>query len=157
MATETMHCAVGFRNTTVTHNDCYLVNSFWQASPEVPVCCRIAKVCLWIAFNSAIQIRELQWIADKEYRCVVTYKVPVTFFCIEFYSKPTNIALCISGTTFASNCGETYKQWRLLAYFREKFCFCIFSNIVRYCESTKCAGPFCMHTAFRNYFTRKMT
>ena len=109
MATETMHCAIGFRNTTVTHYDCYLVNGFWQARPEVPVCCCIAKVCLRIAFYSAVQIRKLQWIADKEYWCVVTYEVPVTFFCIEFYSKTTNIALCISGTTFACNCGETYK------------------------------------------------
>ena len=30
MTAKTMHCAVGFRNTTVTHDDCYLVDRLWQ-------------------------------------------------------------------------------------------------------------------------------
>ena len=109
MATKTMHCTVGFRNTTITHYDGHLVNCFWQASPEVPVCCRIAKICLRIAFYSTVQVRELQWIADEEYWCIVTCKVPVTFFCVEFYSKTTDIAFRISRTTFACHCGETYE------------------------------------------------
>ena len=109
MTAKTMHCAVRFRNTTVTHDDCYLVDCLWQARPEIPVCCRIAKICFRIPFYSAVQIRELQWIADKEYRCVVTYEVPVSFFRIKFYGKATNVAFCIGRTTLTSNGGETHE------------------------------------------------
>ena len=45
----------------------------------------------------------------KEYRCVVTYEVPVSFFRIKFYGKATNVAFCIGRTALTSNGGETHE------------------------------------------------
>ena len=83
MTAKTMHCTIGLRNASVTHYDCYLVNGFRQASPEIPVCCRIAKVCFRIAFYRTVQIRELRLSGTGAPKTVVS------FFSLFMLQTPT--------------------------------------------------------------------
>jgi hypothetical protein len=64
-----------------------------------------------------IQVGEFQWVTKEEDGGVVTYQIPVTFFCIEFDGESANITFGICRSSFTGYGRETDKQ------------FCFFSNL----------------------------
>ena len=73
MTTETMHMAIGIRNTTGTHRDGHLMQSFGQQGPEIPVIVRTAHIGARVTFYGMVQIGKFQRIAQEEYRSIISH------------------------------------------------------------------------------------
>src|SRR5690606_626458 len=84
MAAETVHVTISFGNSAVTHHYGYLVQSFWQQSPEIPVIIGTSQIGFGISLHSMVQIGKFHGIAEKENRCIISYQIPDAFICIKF-------------------------------------------------------------------------
>ena len=115
VAAKTVHVAVAARDTPVAHHDGDLVQRFGQQGPEVPVVLGAALVGARVALDGAVQVRELERVAQEEHRRVVAHQVPVAFFCVELHGKPTNVALGVGGPALAGHSGKAHRQGRFLA------------------------------------------
>ena len=99
-----------------------------------------------------VKVGEFQRITQEEYRRIVSYQIPVTFFCVKLHGKATDITFGISCSTFARYCREADKAICLLTDFTEDHCFCVLCDVVCNGKSTECTGTFGMHTSFGDHF-----
>src|SRR5690606_5019749 len=76
MTSESVHVPVTFRNTTVTHNNCDLMQCFRQKRPEIPVIVSTSHIGSRIAFNCVIQVGKFHRVAEKENRCIISNQIP---------------------------------------------------------------------------------
>ena len=130
---------------------------FGQQSPEIPITVRATHVCFRISFNGMVKVGKLQRIAQEEYRCIISYQIPVTFFCIKFHGKTTNITFCISSSAFTGYGREADETLCFLSHFAEYGCTGILCNVMRYSKCSVSSGTFGMHTSFRDYLPVKMS
>ena len=56
MTSKKMHVPERRRNASVTHDNGYLVKTFREQSPKIPVILWRASSCAWIAFNRTIEV-----------------------------------------------------------------------------------------------------
>ncbi|MNP01759.1 hypothetical protein D3C76_935860 [compost metagenome] len=82
--------------------------------PEVPHRLCTFEVALWQALLSVDKVRELEWVANEEYRRVVANNVPVAFFGIELQREATRITFGVCRTALTTDSGESQEGWRLL-------------------------------------------
>ena len=54
-----------------------------------------------------IQVDKFHRITEEKYRCIVSYHIPVSVFCVKFKSKSADISFRIGCPSFPGNCGET--------------------------------------------------
>ena len=78
----------------------------WTQRPEIPLSIGILAVRLGVALLGMHKIGELNRVANKKDRCIITYDVPVAFFGVEFNSKTSGIALGICRTLLTTDCRE---------------------------------------------------
>ena len=87
------------------------------------------------------KIWKFNWISNKEYRCIISCHIPISFFCVEFNSKASWISFCISWAFLSSYCRKSSKNWCSLSNCIENFCFaklCYISSYFKISVSTFC-------------------
>ena len=119
MRTETMHVAIAGGDTSVGHHNGHLVQGFGKHGPIIPIRLWRTKIGMRVTLYSMVQVRELQGIADEEYRCIVAHQIPIAFFGVEFYGKSSDVPFGIGGSPFSRYGGETDEHFRLLSDFGE--------------------------------------
>ena len=101
--TETIHVSESIRCTTIREKNGNLVKSLWTKAPEIPGHIRIFAVGLWVSLLAVNEIRELDWVLDKEDGGVVSNQVVITFFSVKLDCESSWISICVSRTFFSSN------------------------------------------------------
>src|SRR6476659_4084816 len=86
-------------------------------------------------------VRELDGVANKEDRQVVTHQVPVAVFCIELHGKAARVSGRLCRVSPAYDGGEAHKEWGALAFLLEQLSAGVFSG--RFCAD----GPICFKVA----------
>src|SRR5574344_507717 len=89
--TKAMHVAIRSRNASIGHHHRNLMKSFGKHCPKVPIVLSRAHVGSRVSLYSMIQIGELERVANKEYRGIVSYQIPVAFIGIKLNGKATNV------------------------------------------------------------------
>ena len=79
MTSITIHVTIREGNTPVTHRNSHLVNRFRKRRPKIPVVAGTSHICLWIAFDGMIKIKDFKRISQEEYWKVVAHQIPVSF------------------------------------------------------------------------------
>src|SRR3546814_2352696 len=100
---EQVHFAKAGRDAAVAHDYCYLVQSFGQTGPELPVVLSATHAGSGIALDRVVQVGKFQRIAKEKYGCVVADQIPITFFGVELHGNATNIAFGISRSALAGD------------------------------------------------------
>ena len=95
------------------------MQSFRTERPKIPLGIGILAIGLRIAFLAVDKVWELDRIADEKHGRIVASDVPVAFFGVEFYCKPSGIAIGICRTFFSTDGREPQQDWSLLANFRK--------------------------------------
>src|SRR3546814_4716341 len=80
VAAEQVHVAKAGRDAAVAHDYGYLVQSFGQTGPELPVVLSATHAGSGIALDRVVQVGKFQRIAKEKYGCVVADQIPITFF-----------------------------------------------------------------------------
>ena len=137
MTAITVHMTVGSRNASVAHRNGNLMKCFGQQCPEIPVIAGTTHVGTRITLHRMVQIRKLQRIAQKEYRCIISYQIPVSLFSIKFNGKSANITFCIGGSALARYRRKTDKNFCFFSDLRKDSSFGIRSNIMSYSKLTE--------------------
>ncbi len=73
MAAEAVHVTVAVRNSPVAHGDGYLMQSFGQARPKVPIIVRAAHIGVRVALYGMIEIGKFERVSKEENRSVVSH------------------------------------------------------------------------------------
>ena len=82
-----------------------------------------------MTFLGVDEVREFEWVADKEDRGIIPYQIPISFLCIEFHGKTANVAFGIGRTPFTGYRRETQKTGRLFANLKY-LGFSILGNVI---------------------------
>ena len=157
MAAESMHMTISIRSTTIAHQEHYLVEAFRIQAPEIPHHCRTLCMCSRIPFLGMNEIRKLLRILNKEDRSIISNKVPVSIFCIEFHSKSAWVSFCIRRSLLAANGGKTQEDPGLFSNLVKDFCPCKVCNIICDGERAVSTCAFRMHNTLWNALTIKVS
>jgi hypothetical protein len=98
------------------------VKRFRAQAPEVPSRVGVLEVGLRVSLLAVDEIREFDWVLDKEDWSVVANHVVVAFFSVEFNGESSRISLGIGSTLLACDGGESEKDWSSLSYLVEELC-----------------------------------
>lgn len=79
------------------------MHRFLIAGQEVPKCSCILQVRLRVAFLGVDERWELDTVADEKNGRVVSDKVPITFFGIEFDRESSRITSCVRRPFLSTN------------------------------------------------------
>src|SRR5690606_38739644 len=85
--TKTVLFTIASWNTLLAIHISQHVGCPWLARQEVKHTVSILDIRYWAWLHGMNEVRELDCITDKEYRCLVTDQVPVTFLSVEFQCK----------------------------------------------------------------------
>ncbi len=107
-------------------------------------------------FDGMYQIREFHSILNKEYRHIVAYQIEISFLCVEFDGKATNITGQICGSPGTSDRRKTYKYRGLYFCIVQKTSFGQLSQRFVQLKNAMCARSPGMHHAFGDTFVVKM-
>src|SRR5712671_6117948 len=156
VTSEEMHIPEGLWNSAVGHDDCDLVERFRKKTPEVPVILSAPKTGAGVAFDSVVEVREAQRIAEKEDRSIVSDDVPISVLGVELESSPADIAFRIGCPAFPGDGRKAHEHRCLLSNLRKNGCLGVLCDVVRRRESSMRPPAFGMHPALRNDLTIKV-
>ncbi len=103
MASIPVHMTVTIWCASVTEEYHYLVETFRIETPEIPHHGRTLEVGVRITFLSVDKVGEFLSILDKEYRSIVSNKVPVAFISIELNGKASWVTFGVCTSLFSTN------------------------------------------------------
>ncbi len=150
VAAEAVHVAQAFRNPPVAHQDHHLVERFRTQRPEIPTGRIAAHVVFRVALLGVDEVRELERVADKEHRGVVSHQVPVAFVGVKLQGEPPYVALRVGGPPFAGHGRKTGQHGGLFPDFGKDRGFGVAGDVVRDGEGSERPGAFGMNDPFRN-------
>src|ERR1700676_5217568 len=156
VTSEEMHMPEGLWNSAVGHDDCDLMECLWKKTPEVPVILGAPKTGAGVAFDSVVEVREAQRIAEEKDWSIVSDDVPISVLGIELESKPADIALRIGRPAFPSDGRKAREHRRLLSNLRQNRCLGVLGDVVSRGESSMRPPAFGVHPALRNDLAIKM-
>src|SRR5258706_1782060 len=156
MAAKSVHMTEGARDSTIAHDNGYLVQSLGKVRPEVPVAVCAAHAGSRIALDSVAEVRELERIAKDKDGGVISNEVPVTFLGIELHCKAANVALGVGCTTLTGDSREASKHRGHLADPGEDLRLGVPGDIVRHGEGSEGACALGMHTPLWNHLAVKV-
>ncbi len=157
MASETVHVTYAVGYSAIAHKDHHLMERLGIEGQEVPTGLVIAHVILGVALLGMYEVGEFDRIAYKEYRCVVTYQIPVAFVGIELERESAYVTFGIGRTAFTCHCRETAQHRCLLADLGEYRGFGITGYIVRDGKSAESTYPFGMYYPLGNTLAIEMS
>ena len=102
------------------------------------------------------EVRELEWVSNKKYRCVIPHEIIIAFFGVKLDCKASRIPGGISRTLFAANGGKTSEDIGALSYLRKKLGFGIPGYVSSNFKIAVCSRSFCMHNSFGNSLVVKV-
>ena len=117
-----VHVPVAVGDTTVTHEDEDLVHGLGVLGEVVPEHGRVigaAQVGGGMPLLGVDEVRELGWVAQEKYGCVVGDHVPIALFRAELDAKASRIASTVVGTGFATDRREADRDGAFFACLAE--------------------------------------
>jgi hypothetical protein len=106
MGSISIHAAISIWSSTVRHENGNLVEGLWRVGPEIPCCLGTLNTGLRMSLLRVDEIRELNWVSDKEHWSIVSDDIIVSFFSIEFHGKTSWISLTIICAALSGDGGE---------------------------------------------------
>jgi hypothetical protein len=153
MAAEAVHVAKAARDTALAHHDGDLMQGLRQQGPEVPIVIRAAHARTRIALDGVIEVGETQRVAEKEYRRIIAYHIPIALLRVELQGEAANVALCVGCAALSGDSGETGEHRSLLPYLGENLRFGIAADVMRDREGAMGTRALGVHAPLGNHFT----
>src|SRR5579885_582248 len=153
MRTKAIHMAICLWRSPIRIDNRYFQDRFRRTREEVPSHIGIFGIRLRIALLRMDKIWKLYRITDKKDGSIITDKVIIAFFGIEFYRKTTYIAHGISRSQFTLYRGQAYKDWRSFTYTPQKSRFRPLCYIMSNFEVAVCARALGMDNTLRYALT----
>src|SRR5258708_8738448 len=119
VTSEQMHMPERLWNSAVGHDNCDLMQRLRQKSPEVPVILGAPKPGARVTFDSVVEVREAQRIAEEKHRGIVSDDVPISVLGVKLERCPADIALRIGRAAFPGDGRKARKHGRLLSNLRK--------------------------------------
>lgn len=91
-----IHSAVSIRSSPAREKHGNLMRRLWSGGEEIPYHIRVFHISQRISLLSMNKIRELDRVPNEKHRSVVSDKIIVSFFSVEFNSKPSWVSFRIS-------------------------------------------------------------
>ncbi len=156
VAAEAVHVAEGSGDPPVAHDDGDLVERLRQRTPEIPVVLRAPHVRAGVPFHGVVEVRELERVAKKEDRRIVSHQIPVSLLGVELHRKAPDVPLGVGGAALAGDGGEAKEAFGLLADLGEDLRLGVLGDIVGDGKGAISAGTLGVHPSFGDYLPVEM-
>ena len=148
---------VAFGRTPIGKEYRDLVDGLGRQGKKVPEHVWIFQVGFGISLLRVDEVRELEWIADKEDRGVIAHHVIVAFLGVELDSESAWITLCICGSLFPAHRGEADEEVGAFSYLGKEPCLGVLCHIMGAFKVAVCSGTFGVDDTLRDAFPVKMS
>jgi hypothetical protein len=98
-----------------------------------------------------VEVGELQRVAVKEHRGVVTDQIPVALPGVELDREPTDVPGGLCGTTLTRHRGEPDEQVSAFTHLGKHVCATVFGDVVGDGEGAVRPGALCVHSPLRDH------
>ena len=115
VGTISVHESVTIWGSSVREQDCDLVKSLWGVLPEIEDHVWISQVSGWVSLLGVKEVWELNWVIDEEDWSIVSNHIIISLLGVELDGKASWVSDGISGSSLASDGGESEEEWGLLA------------------------------------------